>query len=64
MPVSQDNPEDMQTIDSCEYIWEAGVGFAYSQPINVVYDQHRWRDTQTASHLLLRDDVPAPCRLV
>lgn len=37
----QDNPEDMQTIDSCEYIWEAGVGFAYSQPINVTYDQHR-----------------------
>uniref|UniRef100_A0A674DZE7 HID1 domain containing n=1 Tax=Salmo trutta TaxID=8032 RepID=A0A674DZE7_SALTR len=23
-----DSVEDMQTIDSCEYIWEAGVGFA------------------------------------
>ncbi|CAF0756988.1 unnamed protein product [Didymodactylos carnosus] len=25
-----ENPEDIHTIDSCEYIWEAGVGFAHS----------------------------------
>ena len=37
----QDNPEDMQTIDSCEYIWEAGVGFASSPPANLQYDQNR-----------------------
>uniref|UniRef100_T1IJN7 HID1 domain-containing protein n=1 Tax=Strigamia maritima TaxID=126957 RepID=T1IJN7_STRMM len=27
-----DNHEDLQSIDSCEYIWEAGVGFAHSPP--------------------------------
>ncbi|XP_014664114.1 PREDICTED: protein HID1-like [Priapulus caudatus] len=27
-----DVPEDLQSIDSCEYIWEAGVGFAHSPP--------------------------------
>ena len=37
----QDNPEDVATIDSCEYIWEAGVGFAHSPPHNVIYDQNR-----------------------
>ena len=36
-----DNPEDMATIDSCEYIWEAGVGFAHSPPHNMIFDQHR-----------------------
>ncbi|CAM4775446.1 unnamed protein product [Rotaria magnacalcarata] len=29
-----ENPEDIQTIDSCEYIWEAGVGFSQS-PVHV-----------------------------
>ncbi|OWF55930.1 Protein HID1 [Mizuhopecten yessoensis] len=36
-----DNPEDMHTIDSCEYIWEAGVGFAHSPTRNQYYDQNR-----------------------
>ncbi|XP_056018136.1 protein HID1-like isoform X4 [Ostrea edulis] len=36
-----DNPEDMGSIDSCEYIWEAGVGFAHSPPHNLNHDQHR-----------------------
>ncbi|CAB0019475.1 unnamed protein product [Nesidiocoris tenuis] len=27
-----DKAEDLQAIDSCEYIWEAGVGFAQSHP--------------------------------
>lgn len=36
-----DNPEDMGTIDSCEYIWEAGVGFAHSPPHNTFHDQNR-----------------------
>lgn len=27
-----DKAEDLQAIDSCEYIWEAGVGFAQSPP--------------------------------
>src|SRR5690348_17886952 len=26
----KDRAEDLQSIDSCEYIWEAGVGFAHS----------------------------------
>lgn len=36
-----DNPEDMGSIDSCEYIWESGVGFAHSPPHNFQHDQHR-----------------------
>lgn len=36
-----DNPEDMTSIDSCEYIWEAGVGFAHSPPHNHTHDQNR-----------------------
>ncbi|KAG7164054.1 HID1-like 2, partial [Homarus americanus] len=27
-----DKHEDLQSIDSCEFIWEAGVGFAHSPP--------------------------------
>lgn len=38
---SQDNPEDMGTIDSCEYIWEAGVGFAHSPSHSSIHDQNR-----------------------
>ena len=37
----QDNPEDMGTIDSCEYIWQAGVGFAHAPPTSTAYNQHR-----------------------
>ncbi|XP_058791655.1 protein HID1 isoform X2 [Phymastichus coffea] len=33
--------EELQSIDSCEYIWEAGVGFAQSQPRNPVLDSNR-----------------------
>ncbi|XP_013385950.1 protein HID1 isoform X3 [Lingula anatina] len=36
-----DNPEDLQSIDSCEYIWEAGVGFAHSPAHNAQHDYHR-----------------------
>ncbi|CAB1350099.1 unnamed protein product [Coregonus sp. 'balchen'] len=36
-----DSVEDMQTIDSCEYIWEAGVGFAQSPPLNYIHDLNR-----------------------
>ncbi|XP_050393670.2 protein HID1 [Patella vulgata] len=36
-----DNPEDMHSIDSCEYIWEAGVGFAHSPAHNGYHDQNR-----------------------
>uniref|UniRef100_A0A3Q1I459 HID1 domain containing b n=1 Tax=Anabas testudineus TaxID=64144 RepID=A0A3Q1I459_ANATE len=38
-PVSP--PEDIQSIDSCEYIWEAGVGFAQSPLLNYVHDLNR-----------------------
>ncbi|KAK7870738.1 hypothetical protein R5R35_009889 [Gryllus longicercus] len=30
--VGPDKAEDLQAIDSCEYIWESGVGFAQSPP--------------------------------
>uniref|UniRef100_A0A671YNA2 HID1 domain containing n=1 Tax=Sparus aurata TaxID=8175 RepID=A0A671YNA2_SPAAU len=39
-PVS-DSVESMQSIDSCEYIWEAGVGFAQSPPLNYIHDLNR-----------------------
>ncbi|XP_014067891.1 protein HID1 isoform X2 [Salmo salar] len=33
--------EDMQSIDSCEYIWEAGVGFAQTPPLDYIHDLNR-----------------------
>ncbi|CAH0564929.1 unnamed protein product [Brassicogethes aeneus] len=36
-----DKAEELNSIDSCEYIWEAGVGFAHSPPRNPAYDAHR-----------------------
>ncbi|GFG40774.1 hypothetical protein Cfor_06052 [Coptotermes formosanus] len=36
-----DKAEDLQAIDSCEYIWEAGVGFAHSPPHCPAHDSNR-----------------------
>ncbi|PSN52202.1 Protein HID1 [Blattella germanica] len=36
-----DKAEDLQAIDSCEYIWEAGVGFAHSPPRYPQHDSNR-----------------------
>ncbi|XP_063220814.1 protein HID1 isoform X2 [Bacillus rossius redtenbacheri] len=36
-----DKAEDLQSIDSCEYIWEAGVGFAHTPPRYPTYDCNR-----------------------
>ncbi|KAJ3608533.1 hypothetical protein NHX12_025580 [Muraenolepis orangiensis] len=36
-----DSAENMQSMDSCEYIWEAGVGFAQSPPFNYLHDLNR-----------------------
>lgn len=33
--------DDLSTIDSCEYIWEAGVGFATKPPRSADHDSHR-----------------------
>nr|XP_019962889.1 PREDICTED: protein HID1-like isoform X2 [Paralichthys olivaceus] len=38
---STDTAEDVRSIDSCEYIWEAGVGFAQAPPLNYVHDLNR-----------------------
>ena len=38
---SPDKPDDLGTVDSCEYIWEAGVGFPRSPPSFGHIDQHR-----------------------
>ncbi|KAG7215457.1 hypothetical protein INR49_003233 [Caranx melampygus] len=38
---SADTAEAVHSIDSCEYIWEAGVGFAQSPPLNYVHDINR-----------------------
>jgi hypothetical protein len=34
-------PEDLQSIDSCEYIWENGVGFTNPTTSTSVYDRNR-----------------------
>lgn len=34
-------PDDLQSIDSCEYIWEAGVGCSMSSPSSAQYDHNR-----------------------
>lgn len=44
-----DNHEDLQSIDSCEYIWESGVGFAHS-PTHV--PQHDMNRTELLKLLL------------
>ncbi|KAG4070146.1 hypothetical protein HA402_013389 [Bradysia odoriphaga] len=36
-----DKAEELANIDSCEYIWEAGVGFAQSPPKNAILEQRR-----------------------
>ncbi|CAF1536476.1 unnamed protein product [Rotaria sordida] len=36
-----DNPEDINTIDSCEYIWEVGVGFSQSPVHTPSNDRNR-----------------------
>ncbi|KAM4664479.1 protein HID1 [Discoglossus pictus] len=36
-----DAAEDIHTLDSCEYIWEAGVGFAHSPTPNHTHDLNR-----------------------
>ena len=36
-----ERPGDLANIDSCAYIWEAGVGFATSPPHVPVQDYHR-----------------------
>ncbi|CAH8613634.1 unnamed protein product [Schistosoma bovis] len=36
-----EGPEDMHTIDSCEYIWQSGVGFAQAPAVNVIHDSNR-----------------------
>ncbi|KAK0085383.1 hypothetical protein PV326_005932 [Microctonus aethiopoides] len=36
-----DKADELQSIDSCEYIWEAGVGFAHSPPRNPALDSNR-----------------------
>ncbi|XP_024140717.1 protein HID1b [Oryzias melastigma] len=38
---STDPAEEIRSMDSCEYIWEAGVGFAQSPPLNYVHDLNR-----------------------
>ncbi|XP_029945643.1 protein HID1-like isoform X1 [Salarias fasciatus] len=37
----QDSVKSMQSIDSCEYIWESGVGFEQSPPLNYIHDLNR-----------------------
>ena len=36
-----DKAEDLSAVDSCEYIWESGVGFAHSPPRVPQFDQAR-----------------------
>lgn len=36
-----ERPEEPWSLDSCEYIWAAGVGFAHSPPCVPMHDQNR-----------------------
>jgi hypothetical protein len=45
----QDKAEDLQSVDSCEYIWEAGVGFA-THPTHT--PQHDYNRTEILKLLL------------
>uniref|UniRef100_A0A0K2UGV2 UPF0663 transmembrane protein C17orf28like [Bombus impatiens] n=1 Tax=Lepeophtheirus salmonis TaxID=72036 RepID=A0A0K2UGV2_LEPSM len=38
---SRDEVDDLQTLDSCEYIWASGVGSAYNPPITPQFSLHR-----------------------
>lgn len=38
---SVETAEDIHSIDSCEYIWQAGVGFAHSPQPNYAHDLNR-----------------------
>ncbi|XP_053727616.1 protein HID1b isoform X2 [Synchiropus splendidus] len=38
---SNEQTEEIHSLDSCEYIWESGVGFAQSPPPNYIHDQNR-----------------------
>ncbi|MEQ2206115.1 cell wall biogenesis protein, partial [Xenoophorus captivus] len=38
---NSDTLEEMRSIDSCEYIWESGVGFAQSPSLNYIHDRNR-----------------------
>lgn len=37
----QDKAEDLQAVDSCEYIWEKGVGFAQTPIKNATFESNR-----------------------
>lgn len=37
----KDKAEDLQAVDSCEYIWEKGVGFAQSPIKNATFESNR-----------------------
>jgi len=39
--VSRDEVDDLSNIDSCEYIWASGVGFAHAPPNCAAYDTRR-----------------------
>ncbi|KAK9883006.1 hypothetical protein WA026_001219 [Henosepilachna vigintioctopunctata] len=39
--VGPDKAEELSAIDSCEYIWEAGVGFAHSPTRSPTFDSNR-----------------------
>lgn len=37
----QDTAQDLNAVDSCEYIWAAGVGFAQTHAVSAVHDSNR-----------------------
>ncbi|CAI4229407.1 unnamed protein product [Auanema sp. JU1783] len=43
VPMRSDNSNriNLQAVDSCEYIWEAGVGYSAKTPANAQHDIHR-----------------------
>lgn len=37
----KEHPIDIHSLDSCEYIWEAGIGYTHSQPAQPQQDSNR-----------------------
>jgi hypothetical protein len=38
---AQETVDDLTSLDSCEYIWAAGVGFAQAPPLMPAHDANR-----------------------
>ncbi|EJW80507.1 HID-1 family protein [Wuchereria bancrofti] len=54
--IFQEGSDDLSAIDSCEYIWEAGVGFATKPPQVAEHDQRRTEILKLFVDMLFRNE--------